>query len=101
MTTTIIMPGIRHIKPDKDRGKSALERGLFKRDDTISDIRTCEPKSGQINMLSEVDPLTYYCAFVMVETMDFHLRRGEHYRIGERYCRTLDEVVNALRELSG
>lgn len=52
----------------------------------------------QINTLSKVDPLAYYCAFVMVEEMDYHLGRGEHYRIAGWYCRTLDEVIRALAE---
>lgn len=63
--------------------------------------RTPQTVQAEINTLTnqpgEVDPLAFYASLALVHEIDFHLERGEHYRIAGRFCKTLDEAVNALR----
>lgn len=42
----------------------------------------------------------YKAALILVQDLDHHLERGEHLRLNGHLCTTLDEVVNALREMS-
>jgi hypothetical protein len=62
-----------------------------------SQVILIEPKSPA---KTSVDPLAYYAANVALEAIASTLDRGEHYRIGGHFCRTLDQVVNALLEVT-
>lgn len=96
--TIQIMPGIRQLKPSKNGAKSALEHGLFKRDDTITTTKTCDPKQGQINVLSEAEA-GYQLALEFLTPMAEAFRiRDRHWRVGSRYCSTLEEVIRAITD---
>jgi len=79
------MPGIRQIAPiaPKATGVDTRVQGVFEAEISKTGNGSLQ---AQINMLSRVDPLAYYCALVLVGGMDELVTGGGYCQVdGRRY----------------
>lgn len=97
--TTIIMPGIRHIKKHLNNGSK--EPVLAKKTGQINDFSTVlvvEGEEGEKGGLeAQITSGNYYFAFEALGPLaDWLEEPGKFWRVGDRRCWSLGEVVGAI-----
>lgn len=96
--TTVIMPGIRHIKKRPNSGSREPVLGALEAQiNDLSTVLVVEDEEGENSTLeAKINRVKYYYALeALAPLADWLEEAGKFWRVGNRRCWSLEEVVRA------